>query len=91
MALLGITACGSNLELVTTKPVDVMLLPMRVGAEGQRLVGTIPAGVTVPVKNSVLAKDGTAYEVEYRNTPSKNEIKGYVLLGSPGLTVREKS
>jgi len=88
---LALTGCGSNLELTTTQSVDVMLLPHRLGAEGQKRVGMLPPGVTVPIKDSVLAKDGTAYEVVYVDPTSNVQIKGYVLLGSPGLQVREKS
>ncbi len=89
LALVG--GCGSSLEVTTSQPVDVLLLPKRAGTEGQKQVGVLPAGITVAVRSSVLAKDGTAYEVEYHDPGSKAQVKGYVLLGSPGLKVREKS
>jgi len=89
--LVAVSGCGSSLEVTTTQVVEVVLLPRRADAEGQKKIGLLPAGVTVPIKESVLAKDGTAYEIEYVDPASKSKIKGYILLGSPGLKVREKS
>jgi hypothetical protein len=92
VAILGaLFGCGNNLEITTAQPVEVLLLPKRVGTEGQKQVGLLPAGMTVPIKDSVLAKDGTAYEIEFIDPVSKTKVKGYVLLGSPGLKVREKT
>ena len=89
--LLALNACGTDLELTTTQSVDVLLLPHRLGTDGQKRVGFLPSGVTVPIKDSVLAKDGTAYEVVYLAPSSKARIEGYVLLSSPGLKVRKRS
>lgn len=89
MAVLA--GCDTGLEVTTTQAVDIWLLPARAEVDGQRHVGTLPAGVTVPVESAEMLKSGTAYEVEYVDPVSKEETKGYVLLGAPGLKVREKS
>ena len=87
----ALTGCDIGLEVTTTQAVEIWILPARAEAEGQRRVGTLPAGVTVPIESAESLKSGTAYEVEYADPVSKEKTKGYVLLGAPGLKVREKS
>jgi hypothetical protein len=91
MVLVALLAgCGTGLEVTTTQAVEVLLLPNFAGTEGQRQVGVLPPGVTLAVKDQVLGKELAAYEIEYVDPATNARTKGYVLLGSPGLMVREK-
>lgn len=89
IALFALAACSSKeLELVTTEPVDVYVLPARPEVAGNRKLGELRANARVPVKHEVLQKDLAAYEVEC-TAPDGRSLRGYVLLGSMGLEVRE--
>jgi hypothetical protein len=51
-------ACGNReLEVSTTRPVEILLLPERADVEGNKRVGVLPGGSTVAVKREVLGKD----------------------------------
>lgn len=84
-------ACTSrSLEISTTQYVDVFEVPKRPGVAGNRKVGVLPPFVALPVKKEVIEKDLAAYEIDYRDPKTGGRMHGYVLLGTPGLQIREQ-
>lgn len=78
---------GSGLEIHTESSVDMYRHAGRPTGPGNARIGTIPAGVTIPVIRQELLKDIAVYEVDYT---SQNGVpaRGFVILGTKGLIVR---
>lgn len=84
-----LVACSSeSLEIHTSAPVGVYELPIRPEASGNKLLGTLPPGAVLKVRSEVLRKDMAAYEIDYEAS-SGQRLRGYVLLGSVGLDVKQ--
>jgi hypothetical protein len=83
-------ACTSkHLEIYTTGVVEVYSQPNRPEIAGNRKLGSLPPMTTLPVKDEVLGKDFAAYEIEFTGGNASVPTKGFVLLGTSGLHVRE--
>ena len=86
IAMLLVACSSSRVEIHTTSSVTMYSMPTRPDQAGNRAVGVIPAGVTLPVERQILQKDHAAYEVEYKSGPGRT-IRGFVILGH-GFDVR---
>lgn len=77
---LVVAACSSSyLEIHVLANVPVYSEPQRPSARGNTVVGTLPEGAIIRVKDEVYQKDFVAYRISYRDS-SGAVIQGFVLL-----------